>query len=111
MANTFKKAPATRAGNERGINKLWNAERPMINHVMKAKGFKRTAFPRGAIPPYHSLKRLLKLQSTADFKKAAHGSVGKSRKILEHSRSLPSPRNQKGNVMPKSLHMTFHPPG
>lgn len=99
---------------EATYNKIWNAERPLVNHALKAKGFKKLAYPKGSAAPYYSTKRLVTLLDLAERKTPKKGHVRSSHKTLEHPYVLPSARNEHGNYYtqkkrkPRSKQASFH---
>lgn len=77
-------------------NKLWNAERPLINKALKAKGFRSLKFPKGSAAPYYSTKSLVSLLDKAERKTPKKGYALSSRRTLERPYVLPSARKDSG---------------
>lgn len=94
-------------GKRQTYAKLWAKEKPMINTVMKLKGFRKNYYPKTAIPPYHNFQKLLQVLENAETKTAKKGYVKSSRAAMEGPHKLPTPRNSKGNYFRKKAAKPF----
>lgn len=73
----------------RGVQVLWNKERPLLNKIASNKGFKRTPYKRKR-PPTNSVSGLLHIMHTVELKKPKSGHVRSYRKTYEHKLPFPS---------------------